>query len=49
MLQIRSVRKPTQRQQNKSKQPLSRVYIFDFAQVFAHWIIWFAFTGKLAF
>ena len=52
MLQIRSVRKPTQstqRQKNKLKQSLSRVYIFDFEQVFAHWVIFFAFTGKLVF
>ena len=33
MLQIRSVQKPTERQLKKSKQPLSRVYIFDFELV----------------
>ena len=49
MLQIRSVQKPTERQLNKSKQPLSRVYIFDFEQVFAHWAFFLAFTGNLVF
>ena len=52
MLQIRSVQKPTERQFNKSKQPLSRVDIFDFKQVFAHWAFFvfvLAFTGNLVF
>ena len=54
MLQIRSVQKPTERQLKKSKQSLSRVYIFDFEQVFAFgtlgiFFFFFAFTGNLVF
>ena len=30
----------------ESKQPLFRIYFFDFDQVFAHWVIFFGFTGK---
>ena len=47
MLQIHSVGKPTERYENKLKQPLSRVHFRDFEQVFAHWVKIFAFTGKL--